>query len=282
MTILVTGASGQLGSAFIAALAPDRGVVGLARADLDLTDSPAVLAGVAALRPALIVNCAAYNQVDAAETDPLAALGVNAIGVRTLARAAAETGATLVHFGTDFVFDGTGSRPYAEEDPPNPQSVYASSKLLGEWLARDVPHHYVLRVESLFGGPRRKSSVDAIIEHLRHGRPAPVFVDRIVSPSFVRDVVEATLALVERRAPSGVYHCVNDGHATWHELGREAARLLAVESRLTPTRFADVALPAPRPQYCALSNRKLADAGIVMPSWQDALARHIASLREES
>ncbi len=276
MMTLVTGAAGQLGSAFVAALAPAREVVGLARADLDLTDAPAVLARIDALRPGLIVNCAAYNEVDAAETQPLTTLAVNAIAVLTLARAAAEAGAALVHFSTDFVFDGLTSQPYTEDDPPNPQSFYAASKLLGEWLARDAPRHYVLRVESLFGGPRRRSSVDTIVDHLLAGREAPVFVDRTVSPSFVDDVVEATLALVERRAPSGVYHCVNSGHTTWQGLAETAARLLGVEPRLKPVRAADMSFAASRPFYCALSNRHLAEAGVAMPSWEDALGRYLA------
>ncbi len=202
---------------------------------------------------------------------------MNAIAVRTLARAAAESGATLVHFGTDFVFDGAACRPYTEDDPPNPQSVYASSKLLGEWLARDAPTWYVLRVESLFGGARRRGSVDTIVDHLLAGREAPVFTDRTVSPSFVEDVVAATLALVERRALSGVYHCVNSGHTTWHDLALAASRLLAVEPRLKPLRAAEQPFKAARPLYCALSNRRLAEMGVVMPSWQDALGRHLAT-----
>lgn len=279
MKVLVTGSAGQLGSAIVRQYATEADVVALTRAEVDLADTPAVRAAVAAARPSVVINCAAYNNVDGAETDATTALTVNALAVRALARAAAEAGAVFVHYGSDFVFDGRGTRPYSEDDPPSPRSVYATSKLIGEWFAADAPRHYVLRVESLFGGARRKSSTDKIIDQLEAGEDARVFVDRTVSPSYVEDVARATRALLAREAPPGVYHCVNSGFCTWHELGMEIARLLGVPARLVPVRVAEVTLPAERPQYCALSNARLAAQGITMPAWQDALARHIARRR---
>ena len=159
MRALVTGAGGQLGRTLARVLAAEYDVVPLTRADLDITGDAGVRAAVADLRPGVIVNCAAYNAVDEAEDDAVAALEVNAFGVRSLARAAAAIDATLVHYGTDFVFDGTASEPYREDDAPNPQSVYAASKLLGEWFAQGA-RHYVLRVESLFvsGRPKERHS----------------------------------------------------------------------------------------------------------------------------
>ena len=222
MKVLVTGAGGQLGRAVAPVFASEYEVAALTRGDLDLTDAAAVRATVDGLRPGVIVNCAAYNAVDGAEDDPVTALAVNAFGVRSLARAAAGIDATLVHYGTDFVFDGTASEPYGEDDPPNPQSVYATSKLLGEWFAQGA-RHYVLRVESLFGGGalapdadgrRLGSSLDRIADALLDGREVRAFTDRVVSPSYVDDVAAATLALVRRAAPNGLYHCVGSGHAT--------------------------------------------------------------------
>jgi dTDP-4-dehydrorhamnose reductase len=214
--------------------------------------------------------------VDGAEDHATDALRVNALAVRALAYGAAAAGAALVHYGTDFVFDGLGDRPYAEEDEPAPQSVYASSKLLGEWFAADCPRHYVLRVESLFGGAERRSSVDRIADAIRKGDPARVFVDRTVTPSYVEDVAAATWRLLETGAPAGLYHCVNSGVTTWFELAREIGRVLAVEPNLVPVKVADVPMRARRPQYAALSNAKLAGLGIVMPTWQDALRRYLA------
>jgi dTDP-4-dehydrorhamnose reductase len=280
MRIAVLGALGQLGSAVVHECSPSHEVTAFDRASLDITDPERLDTALAELAPEAIVNCAAYNAVDAAEDQPVDALRVNAFAVRTLARAARRLPAVLVHYSSDFVFDGSSQTPYTEEDRPNPRGVYATSKLLGEWFAADAPEAYVLRVESLFGrapdGPER-GSVAAIVDALRSGRVAKVFEDRTVSPTYIADAARVTRTMLEQRPPPGVYHCVNGGSCTWLELAREAARLLSVPPRLQPVRVAEVKLRAPRPQYCALSNEKLASSGILMPSWQDALARHLST-----
>ncbi|HEY3383379.1 MAG TPA: dTDP-4-dehydrorhamnose reductase [Vicinamibacterales bacterium] len=281
MRILVAGAAGQLGATMLESLAGRHDVIATTLRELDIRDHRAVTAAVREARPAAVINCTAFTDVDRAEDEPVEALDVNAFGVRALALAARDAGAAFVHFSTDFVFDGAGTRPYTEDDLPNPRSAYACSKLIGEWFARDAGRHYVLRVESLFGAPTapgapRRSSVDVIVDSILAGREARVFVDRTVSPSYTRDVAAATALLIEREAPSGLYHCVNSGHCTWHELGLEVGRQVGVEARLAPVRMADVKLRAARPIYCALDNRKLAQAGMPMPTWQDALARHLS------
>jgi dTDP-4-dehydrorhamnose reductase len=275
MRILVTGAGGQLGATLTDLFASRCDVRPFTHATLDIADGDAVTRVVTAEQPDVVINCAAYNDVDGAEDHAMDALGGNSFGVLALARAAAAAGATFVHYGTDFVFDGTGTRPYTEEDAPRPQSVYASSKLLGEWFAADAPAHYVLRVESLFGGQRRRSSIDRIAASIREGTPARVFIDRTVTPSYVVDVAEATWTLLTGPAPYGVYHAVNSGDTTWHALAQEVARILGVGAELVPVRVAEVQLRAKRPQYCALSNEKLARAGFAMPTWQDALRRYL-------
>jgi dTDP-4-dehydrorhamnose reductase len=279
MRIAVLGARGQLGSALIHDFRSAYDVTPFDHSSLDITDPTAVAEQLGAVRPAVIVNCAAYNLVDKAEDDPVSALQANAFGVRSLARAAQTCNATLVHFSTDFVFDGTATAPYSEQDRPNPRSVYATSKMLGEWFAEDAPRSYVLRVESLFGRPidgaAEKGSVATIVRALRSGTPARVFEDRTVSPTHVPDAVRATRALIENGAPSGLYHCVNSGHCTWLEFAQEVARQLGVQPRFEIIRQSDLNLAAERPRYCALSNQKLAAAGIAMPTWQDALARYL-------
>jgi dTDP-4-dehydrorhamnose reductase len=292
MKALVIGAAGQLGTAMSARLSASEengaqnGVgfelVTLTRAEVDLTDAAALRDVVMSVKPGVILNCAAYNNVDGAEDDPKPALDVNAFAPRVLAEAAEETGAAFVHYSTDFVFDGKASQPYTETDPPRPQSVYGSSKLLGEWFAAQAPRHYVLRVESLFGGTYVRSSIDKIIATISSGEDTRVFVDRVVTPSYVEDVVTATLALIDTGAPSGLYHCVNSGETTWYELAREIARLLDRPASLVPVKVADVKLRAQRPQYCALSNRKLAEAGVPMPFWQDALVRYLGVVRQRA
>lgn len=277
MRVVVTGASGQLGTTFVRRLSAGHDVTPLSRRELDVTDHRAVCSVVADLRPDVILNCAAYTAVDRAEDDAAGALAANAFAVRSLTRAAEACGAALVHYSTDFVFDGEAAAPYTETDAPGPRSIYAQSKLLGEWFAQEARRWYVLRVESLFGGPQPRSSIDRIVDAVVDGREARVFVDRVVTPSYVEDVAAATEGLVATEAPSGLYHCVNSGHGSWHDVGVEIARILGRSATLVPVRVADVPMRAPRPRYCALSNAKLARAGIRMPTWQDALARHLAA-----
>ena len=274
--VLVTGASGQLAAFIIQAFA-DREVIAHTRHSLDVTDPGVVARTIAAIAPTLIVNCAAFNDVDGAESRAVDALAINAFAVRSLARAADAAGATLVHYSTDFVLNSESREPHGEDVRPSPRGVYASSKLLGEWFAPTAPRAYVLRVESLFGSPSgwtgRRGTLDHIVDGLQAGREVKVFTDRIVSPSYSKDVAAATRHLVTSGAPPGVYHCVNDGHASWHEVAAEAARILDVPARLVPITVDQLPLRVPRPRYCALSTKKLAAAGFPMPTWQDGLRR---------
>src|SRR5262245_40859905 len=192
---MVTGGAGQLGSTVVARLSATCEVHGFTRAQLDIADEAAVLERMSALRPDVVINCAAYNDVDAAEDAVADALSANAFGVLALSRAASASGATLVHYGTDFVFDGDATRPYTEADRVRPLNAYGASKLLGEYFALEAPSAYVLRVESLFGGETAKSSIDKILAAIREGRAVRVFADRTVTPSYVNDVAEATEAL---------------------------------------------------------------------------------------
>jgi dTDP-4-dehydrorhamnose reductase len=278
--VLVTGAHGQLGAAIVRRFTACE-VVAHTRATLDVTDARAVAAAVSSARPDVIVNCAAFNDVDGAEDRPTEALAVNAFAVRGLARAAETAGATLVHYSTDFVFDGSSSVPYTEDVRPSPRGTYAASKLLGEWFALEAPGALVLRVESLFGSPAgwtgRRGTLDGIVAGLQQGREVRVFTDRVVSPGYVVDIADATWHLVTAGADRGLYHCVNAGHATWHDVAQEVARLMGTRPSLVPVTVDQVPLKAPRPRYCALSVAKLRAAGFDMPSWQHAIARWLAA-----
>jgi dTDP-4-dehydrorhamnose reductase len=280
--VAVIGSQGQLGAAIVQEFRGAHEVVELTHAALDITDDRAVRDVIAAVKPQAIVNCAAYNDVDGAEDHPVEALNLNAFAVRALARAAGEAGAALVHYSTDFVFDGNADRPYLETDRPNPRSTYAASKLLGERFAADAPRGYVLRVESLFGsveGARpAKGSVASILKAIQRGTEARVFEDRTISPTYVFDAAVATRRLLEQAAVPGMYHCVNSGSCTWLELARELARQLGVEPKFIPVRMSDLKLRADRPLYCVLSNAKLAATGMAMPGWQDAIARYVRSV----
>lgn len=283
MRVVVIGAKGLLGSAIVREFVTDHDVVALDRRQLDVTDETAVEAVLATARPDVIVNGAAYNNVDGAEEDPVLALQVNAFAVRSLASAARETGATLVHFSSDFVFDGVSDHPYVEDDRTNPQSVYGASKLLGDWFALEAPRAYVLRVESLFGPAApdgsRRGSLGTLVERIRQGDEVPVFVDRTVSPSHTPDIARAVRGLLEGHAPAGLYHCVNSGQATWQTIAGRIAGIVGVPLRSREITLESAALRARRPRYCALSNEKLRRAGIDMPSWEDALASFLSTVR---
>ena len=279
MKILLTGSAGRLAAAMVRELGREHDVTALTRAELDITSAAAVRDAAMTHRPAAIINCAAYNDVDAAQRDPGPALDINALAVLHLARASAAIGAAFVHYSTDFVFDGEATSPYRETDAPEPLSFYGMTKLLGERFATDAPRHYVLRVESIFGGPgspTRAGSLDTMVKRLRAGEEVPVFTDRIVSPSYAPDIARATAVLLEQDAPAGLYHCVNSGYASWHDVAAETARLLGVTPRLKPITMREVTMAAPRPAFCALDPSKLAAAGAPMRPWQDAVREWLA------
>ncbi|MCC7124468.1 MAG: NAD(P)-dependent oxidoreductase [Acidobacteria bacterium] len=275
--VALFGADGQLSRAIAATWADRARVHGFTRAEVDITDAASVQRALTPLRPDIVVNGAAYNNVDEAQERQGLAMAVNGLAPGILARAADAHGAVFVHYSTDFVFAGTEDRLWTEDDAPEPQSVYAQSKLMGEWLARDCAKHYVLRVESLFGGDERRSTIDRVASALAAGRAMPLFIDRTVTPSFVDDVAAATWQLVSTAAPVGVYHAVNSGATTWMALGRAVAQHYGYDERLlTPVKVADVTFKAPRPQYAALDNAKIGRHGAPLPPWTDALTRYLA------
>lgn len=279
--VLITGAHGQLGAAMVKTFEGVE-VTAHTRQTLDVSAAAAVNDAVRSARPHVIVNCAAFNDVDGAEDKAVEAFAVNAFAVRNLARAAEDVNARLVHYSTDFVFDGSATTPYTEDVRPSPRGIYAASKLLGEWFALEAPHAYVLRVESLFGSPAhwtgRRGTLDGIVSNLEQGREVRAFTDRTVSPGYVVDIAAATRHLVSSGAEPGIYHCVNAGYATWYDVAREVALLLGVDQpNITPVTMAQAKLRAPRPLYCALSVAKLEAAGFRMPGWQDALRRWLAT-----
>jgi dTDP-4-dehydrorhamnose reductase len=282
MRVMITGAAGLLAAAIRSEFADHAELHLFDRQGLDFTDRVAVEGTVARVAPDVVINCAAFNDVDGAEDRAVEALNANAFAVSWLARASRAVGARLVHYGSDFVFDGSATRPYTEEDRPAPRSVYGSSKLLGDWLALEGPRAYVLRVESLFGRPGsgsgRRGSLGAIVEKIRNAQEVPVFVDRTVSPSYTADVARATRELLALDAPPGLYHCVNSGAATWADIAAEIARILRLPLQTRPLTLASAGLKARRPLYSAMSNAKLARAGVVMPDWREALARYLEEI----
>src|SRR5947209_8068044 len=221
MKYVVLGAAGQLGRDLCPRLAGE--VVALTRERADLTRPETLRAVLAELRPDVVINCAAYNFVDRAETEPEAAFAVNAWGVRALAAACRDLGCVLAHFSTDYVFglDEARRTPYAEADAPGPVSVYGLSKVAGEYLVRAAcPRHFVIRTCGLYGvwgsGGKGGNFVETMLRLAGQGKPLPVVADQTCTPSYTADVAAAAAALVQT-GQYGLYHLTNAGSTTWHD-----------------------------------------------------------------
>jgi dTDP-4-dehydrorhamnose reductase len=273
---LVTGAAGMLGRDMVALLR-GRGetVTGLDRAGLDVTDAAAVAAAMAAVRPDVVVNCAAWTGVDDAEAHEEQALAVNGAGPANLAAACAGR-ARLVQISTDYVFTGSSSYPYAEDDVPAPRSAYGRTKLAGERavLARLPDTGYVVRTAWLYGAHGR--SFPRTMMTLEQQRPAvDVVDDQHGQPTWTADVAGQIFALVMSAAPPGVYHATSSGQTTWFGLAREVFRLLGADpERVRPVPSSALARPAPRPSYSVLGHDGWIRAGVQpLGSWQAALER---------
>jgi dTDP-4-dehydrorhamnose reductase len=283
--VVVVGAAGQLGRE-LGRVLPRETTVTLARADLDLRDAATVAARIAALAPAVVVNAAADNRVDSAEDDPADAVAVNALAVASLARACRDAGAWLVHVSTDYVFDGRSTRPYTEDDAPNPLGAYARSKLAGELLARTLaPRHAVVRVAGLYahGGSRGKggSFVDRVLAQAHDRQRLRIVADQVTAPTWARDVAVALARLLPRleggEAPAGVYHVTNAGACSWYEFARAVLERAGIEASVEPITTAELGARAPRPPYSVLANARLAALGEPpLRDWRDALAAYLA------
>lgn len=280
MRALVPGASGQLGRALVGLLG-DRVVWAGGREELDVRDASAVERVVGDARPDVILNAAAYNNVDGAEADSVQALAVNAAGPAHLARAARRSGALLVHVSTDYVFDGLASRPYTEDDPPRPLSAYGASKLAGElMLAASGCAYLLVRTSGLLGtgGSRVKggSFVHRVLERARAGQPLRVVGDQVFSPTYAPDLAGALLALVECGA-RGLVHVTNAGSCSWHGLALAALELAGLHVPVEEIRAADLGAPARRPSYSVLSNGRYASLALApLRPWRDALREMVS------
>ncbi|MGU3431553.1 dTDP-4-dehydrorhamnose reductase [Actinomycetes bacterium M1A6_2h] len=274
--LLVTGAGGQLGSQVMAAAGP--GVAtGVTSADLDITDIAAVRSMV---RPGdVVINCAAYTAVDAAETDEDAAARVNESGPGVLGRVCAEVGAHVIHVSTDYVFAGDASTPYEPTDPTAPRTAYGRTKLAGELaLHRELPSATVVRTAWVYTGSG--SDFVATMMRLEHERDTlDVVNDQLGSPTYSADLAAALLELALRSAPvPPVVHATNAGSATWFDLARAVFSAVGADpERVRPCSSAQFVRPAPRPAYSVLSPASWNGAGLTpLRGWKDGLAAALA------
>ena len=280
MKIAVLGSLGQLGRDLCPRLQGE--VISLGRADFDLTDHERLRQRLIELRPDAVVNCAAYNFVDRAESQPEVAMAVNVWAVRDLAQVCRDLNALLVHFSTDYVFglDSARSAPWREEDAPGPISVYGLGKLAGEYFVRSIcPKHFVVRTCGLYGlagmGGKGGNFVETMLRAAGQAKPLRVVADQRCTPSFTADVAVAVAELIPTAA-YGLYHITNVSDCSWYEFASEIFRLSGLSPALRAITSAEYEAPARRPTYSVLSLERFASLGLARPRpWHDALAAYL-------
>jgi dTDP-4-dehydrorhamnose reductase len=277
LRILLLGKNGQVGWELARALAPLGEVTALGRAELDLADVPRLIATVRALQPEVIVNAAAYTAVDKAESEQDAAFAVNATAPRVLAEEAKRSGALLVHFSTDYVFDGAKATPYVEEDPTNPLNVYGASKLAGE---RAIPaagcRHLILRTSWVYG-PRGANFMLTMLRLARERPQLRVVDDQVGAPTSSRAIADATAAVLVRAMASpgleGLYHLTASGETSWCGFARAILARAGIEIPVVPIPTEQYPTPARRPRNSRLDCARLRAAfGVTLAPWQESLA----------
>lgn len=288
MRALITGADGQLGRELRRSAPEGCELTALAREALDISDGAAVDAAFERWRPQLVLNAAAYTAVDRAEAEREAAWAVNVEGAGHLARGAAATGARLVHLSTDFVFDGTGSRPYRPDDPRAPLGVYGESKLAGERaVAEACPGAAILRTSWVYAAHGR-NFVLSMLERMRRGEALRVVADQVGSPSWTGTLAPAVWALAARRELAGPWHWADAGVASWYDLASAvqeealARGLLQRPVEIEPIATADYPTPARRPAYSVLdAGATRRELGLRAEWWRRALGRMMETLDRE-
>jgi dTDP-4-dehydrorhamnose reductase len=287
MRVLITGASGQVGRSLLASAPPDVELRALSHAELDIGDAGAVRLAVAAFKPALIINAAAYTAVDKAESEPDLAGAINSQGPRHLAQAAqALPGCRMLHISTDYVFDGSAAKPYRPSDPTNPLSVYGRSKLLGEQSVHELlgERAVILRTAWVYAA-QGKNFLLTMLRLMRERGAVRVVADQLGTPTTADTIARALWALAQRADIHGILHWTDAGEATWCDFAvaiaeeAHAAGLLSGEVQVTPITTADYPTPAHRPANSRLDCRdSIAQLGITPPPWRVDLRATLAQL----
>ncbi len=275
MRLVLTGAGGGLGRAFLRQVPPHHEVHAFTHDQLDVGDHDAVMQTIPLLRPDAVVHLAAFTKVDACETEPARAARDNALGAQHVALAARACGAAIVHVSTDYVFDGMKGLPYDEMDAPHPLSVYGRSKLAGEGFVRQlVPEHFIVRTSYVYGAGDDYAS--GAVERLRRGETAGGIRDRIGSPTFVGHLADRLLPLL-LTGRFGTYHVAGSEPACWFDVLERVRAIAGLPGTVEPQEFASLGLVAPRPANSALASAYLEHIGVEpLPRLDEAIARWLA------
>lgn len=277
--VLVIGSSGQLGSELLEAF-DGAEVTGLDHASIEIESAASIERALSQHRPDVIVNAAAFHNVELCETCPDRAFAVNALAVDELAAQVSRVGARMVHISTDYVFDGKSTMPYVETDPVGPLSVYATSKVAGEYLlARHGERHAIVRTSGLYGirGSRTKGHtfIERMLSRAEAGETLEVVTDVVFSPSYARHVARAIGRIVALDA-GGIYHVTNSGYCSWFDFAHEILRQANLSADLRQTTSERLPSKVRRPAFSALRHAAMERAGLpAMPSWQDGISDYL-------
>lgn len=275
--VLITGAHGQLATEFLKFLTKDPRyeVFAPSRTELDISDLNRVGEAMTSFKPDIVLNCAAYNHVDKAEGDLDRAFKVNAEGVKNLALFCKKGGALLVHYSTDYVFDGTKEDLYTEEDTPNPINNYGRSKLCGEELLMEETDNFLLFRVSWVFGTGGLNFLYKLSEMAKKERVLRIVADQVSVPTYTEDIVRVTMAAVED-GMSGLYHLTNSGYASRYEVARYYIERARLPNMVLPVSSALLQTPARRPYFSAMSHARLSKAlECEIPDWRDAIDRFV-------
>ncbi len=281
MKILITGANGQLGGEFQRVLENySYTVVALDKKTLNISDPGVVEEAVSRYAPNIILNCAAYNLVDEAEKDFDTAYKVNASGVKNLSSACKKNDALLVHYSTDYIFDGMKDDFYTEEDKPNPINNYGKSKLSGEkFLTEEMDKFLLFRVSWVFGDGKQ-NFLYKLLEWAKKNRVLKIVCDQISVPTYTKDIVTLTMLAIQKGL-RGIYHLTNSGYASRYEVARYFLERFGMDNLILPVYSDYFPVPAKRPYFSAMSNVRLSkDMGVNMPDWRIGIDRYIEAMFE--
>jgi dTDP-4-dehydrorhamnose reductase len=281
---LIVGSNGQLGSELVK-FYKEKGEpsIGLNHRDIEVTDYDNVRRVMAEYNPRVVINTAAYHKVDACEENPQHAFGINAIGARNVAIACADVGATLVHMGTDYVFDGEMGSPYREENSANPVNVYGTSKIAGEMFVQNIlPEHFIIRTAAIQGLSKSSVKGSNFIETmLKLGKErglVQVVSDQITSPTYAPDLADGIFKLI-RTGAYGTYHLTNKGNCSWYEFAKEIFAIENVDVKVVPIPTDEASklfnYKARRPLNTSLDISKAEATGVKMRLWQSAVAAYL-------
>ncbi|MEK7524547.1 MAG: dTDP-4-dehydrorhamnose reductase [Patescibacteria group bacterium] len=272
MKILLLGKNGLLAQAIFSAFQGHHQVIPFSKAQCDITNTPQLRDVLTETNPDLVINATGYTRVDDAEKNKDEAFAINADAVKELTNLLEPKGTPLVHFSTDYVFDGTNAAGYEEDAKQNPISVYGQSKAAGEAaILNTLKKFYLVRTAWLYG-PRGKNFVDNILDAAARGEPLKVVSDQVGNPTFTPDLAQAVLRLLKGNS-YGIYHIVNEGSCSWYEFTQEIFHQLGIPQKIEPISSAQLARPAPRPAYSILKNTKLTP----LRSWKTALESYLST-----